>query len=240
MVDWASIDSKFSQCNNVLPWKILGRPDFIIFYYLRRLGCFLVWYICERLPIWPNNKKYRYIPRWLWRGYEITNPYSPPTLLVSCRMVPYISISLWIGNVNIFYGTIYIYSYASGEVEVDTLDGKVSAVEPIGIESNGIFLLGLFSSSSVTPSNFVIPTTGGSPFFTNSYWPKIIQISIWRSMESSHLLTRHFIRCQPECISCYLFVYISLQLKYNLADSNPGSPMIKGTLSFTLTNLSNS
>lgn len=35
----------------------------------------------------------------------------------------------------------------------------------------GSCLLGLFSSSKVTPSSFVIPTTAGSPFLTNSYWP---------------------------------------------------------------------
>lgn len=38
-------------------------------------------------------------------------------------------------------------------------------------EPSGIFLLGLFNSSSVIPSSLVIPTTGGSPFFTNSYNP---------------------------------------------------------------------
>ena len=99
-------------------------------------------------------------------------------------VILYISIHLWARNVNALYDTIYISSsYASGEVDVDTLDGVVSAVEPTGIESNGIFLLGLFNSSMVTPSNFVIPTTGGSPFLTNSYWPIFVQISIWEGHE---------------------------------------------------------
>jgi len=35
----------------------------------------------------------------------------------------------------------------------------------------GSFFLGRFSSSKVTPSSFVIPTTGGSPFLTNSHCP---------------------------------------------------------------------
>jgi len=54
--------------------------------------------------------------------------------------------------------------YASGEMEAAGSVGNAA-------ESISIFLLGLLSSSKVTPSNFVIPTTGGSPFFTNSYIP---------------------------------------------------------------------
>ncbi len=62
--------------------------------------------------------------------------------------------------------------YASGDVEVDTEAGIVSAMEPAGTDPHGIFLLGRFNSSIVIPSSLVIPTTGGSPFFTNSYMPK--------------------------------------------------------------------
>lgn len=62
--------------------------------------------------------------------------------------------------------------YASGEVEVDTEVEIVSVIELVGIDPNGIFLLGRFNSSIVIPSSLVIPTTGGSPFFTNSYMPK--------------------------------------------------------------------
>lgn len=62
--------------------------------------------------------------------------------------------------------------YASGDIEADTVFGIVSAVEPAGIEPSGIFLLGLFSSSIVILSNLVMPTTGGSPFLTNSYMPE--------------------------------------------------------------------
>jgi hypothetical protein len=62
--------------------------------------------------------------------------------------------------------------YTAGDVVAEAVDGSVSAVDPTGIDPKGIFLRGLFSSSIVMPSNFVIPTTGGSPFFTNSYWPR--------------------------------------------------------------------
>lgn len=41
-----------------------------------------------------------------------------------------------------------------------------------GIGRRGTSLRGLFNDSSVTPSlSLVIPTTGGSPFLTNSYRP---------------------------------------------------------------------
>jgi hypothetical protein len=68
--------------------------------------------------------------------------------------------------------------YASGDIEVETVgigpvpvcseDGK--GIDP-GI-GRGTSRRGLFNSSIVTPSNFVIPTTGGSPFLTNSYMPR--------------------------------------------------------------------
>jgi hypothetical protein len=41
----------------------------------------------------------------------------------------------------------------------------------VGKEPSGIARRGLFNSSIVIPSSFVIPTTAGSPFFTNSYKP---------------------------------------------------------------------
>ena len=66
----------------------------------------------------------------------------------------------------------YITYYASGDIEADKLDGTASGVELIGVDSKGIFLRGLLSSSIVIPSSFVMPTTGGSPFLTNSYMPE--------------------------------------------------------------------
>jgi hypothetical protein len=66
---------------------------------------------------------------------------------------------------------VYMSGYAPGDIPEDAVDGIVSAVEPRGVESRGILRLGLFSSSNVTPSSFVMPTTGGSPFLTNSYKP---------------------------------------------------------------------
>jgi hypothetical protein len=65
-----------------------------------------------------------------------------------------------------------IHAYqASGDADADAVEGRVSDVEPAGMDPKGIFLLGRFSSSIVTPSNFVMPMTGASPFFTNSYMP---------------------------------------------------------------------
>ena len=55
----------------------------------------------------------------------------------------------------------------------DVLAGSVTVVgdEASRSAAGAICLLGLFSSSNVTPSSLVIPTTAGSPFFTNSHWP---------------------------------------------------------------------
>ena len=62
--------------------------------------------------------------------------------------------------------------YASGDVELNTVGVVAVAVSSgMGVEPRRIFLLGLFNSAMVTPSNFVMPITGGSPFFTNSYIP---------------------------------------------------------------------
>lgn len=58
------------------------------------------------------------------------------------------------------------YEGGGAEVDVVASDGATA-----GVCGAGSFLLGRLSSSSVTPSSFVMPTTGGSPFLTNSYWP---------------------------------------------------------------------
>lgn len=48
----------------------------------------------------------------------------------------------------------------------------VVVVVDTSISSSGAScFLGLLRSSSVIPSSLVIPTTGASPFFTNSHWP---------------------------------------------------------------------
>jgi len=74
-------------------------------------------------------------------------------------------------------GRILCYNtmdYATGEVEAGIEEGNVSAVGEAGIVLRGTFLRGFFNSSNVTPSNLVIPTTGASPFLTNSYMPGIL------------------------------------------------------------------
>jgi hypothetical protein len=53
-----------------------------------------------------------------------------------------------------------------------TASGVGGAAGSFAVASmTGSFLLGLFKSSNVIPSSFVMPTTAGSPFLTNSYWP---------------------------------------------------------------------
>lgn len=60
--------------------------------------------------------------------------------------------------------------YASGDIDVEVVEEAVAAAISPGM-GRGTFLRGLFNSPNVTPSSLVIPTTGGSPFFTNSYIP---------------------------------------------------------------------
>jgi hypothetical protein len=57
--------------------------------------------------------------------------------------------------------------YAGGGAE---LDGVVDGESAAG-SGAGIFFHGRLRSSRVIPSNFVSPTTGGSPLWTNSYCP---------------------------------------------------------------------
>lgn len=53
-----------------------------------------------------------------------------------------------------------------------TVDGVVAtAGATLGASTVGTSFRGRFRSSRVTPSSFVIPTTAGSPFLMNSYWP---------------------------------------------------------------------
>jgi hypothetical protein len=66
---------------------------------------------------------------------------------------------------------IQVYSSPWRAALVDDVEEAASSATPVGIDPTGASLLGLFSSSSVTPSSFVMPTTGASPFLTNSYRP---------------------------------------------------------------------
>jgi hypothetical protein len=95
--------------------------------------------------------------------------------------------------------TCYTYrrklSHASGDIEVETVEDIVSAVDPIGIDiPRGTFLLGRFNSSIVIPSSFVMPTTGGSPFLTNSYIPIPMALDLFVPAEGIRgIFTRHFV-----------------------------------------------
>ena len=70
--------------------------------------------------------------------------------------------------------TITSLYHASGESDAETAVGTVPIVASVGKEPSGIARRGRFSSSIVTPSSFVIPTTAGSPFLTNSYKPSFL------------------------------------------------------------------
>lgn len=103
--------------------------------------------------------------------------------------------------------------------------------------------LGRFSSSSVIPFSFVMPTTGGSPFMTNSHWPMIVQSqplsqsTMRKKSDMSQILTRKLVSCQTESITDNLFVNETLELKANLVYSHSSSPMVERALSFAHTNL---
>jgi hypothetical protein len=65
-------------------------------------------------------------------------------------------------------------TYDPGNTDDGELFDVTAAVDPEarGKSGRGIARLGLFKSSMVIPSTIlVIPTTGGSPFLTNSYMP---------------------------------------------------------------------
>jgi hypothetical protein len=84
----------------------------------------------------------------------------------------------------------------------------------------------------------VMPTTGASPFLTNSYRPvKNIVSSCLHIIYIAWEVTRHFVCCQPECIAGNLLVYIPFHLKNDLAHCNSGGPIIKGSFPFTHTDL---
>ena len=56
--------------------------------------------------------------------------------------------------------------YEGGGAELEVVGGGAASTT-----SAGSFFHGRFRSSSVIPSSFVIPTTGASPLWTNSYCP---------------------------------------------------------------------
>jgi len=118
------------------------------------------------------------------------------------------------------YSTSHIY--APGDIDVDTASSELVGG---GNDPSGTALLGFFNSAIVTPDNLVIPTTGGSPFFTNSYMPA--RRSVPYSIMTDVGPTRHLVPSYPESVPCNLFVDISLQFEYDLADCNSRRPMIK-------------
>lgn len=75
--------------------------------------------------------------------------------------------------------SVHVYAEVLAVVAVDTSvaeggkDPGVEAGSLTAVSSRGSFFLGLFKSASESPfkPTFVIPMTGGSPFFTNSYNP---------------------------------------------------------------------
>ena len=77
-------------------------------------------------------------------------------------------------NVSLIYNSKVVYDtgvYAAGGGGAEADKPDIPSSDPAGGDPRGTFRLGLFSSSMVIPSSFVMPTTGGSPFLTNSYMP---------------------------------------------------------------------
>lgn len=89
-----------------------------------------------------------------------------------------------------------MYEYCNAVMYMYTLEKEIiycAGGEPSGSEGgdlfsefNGTSLRAFFNESSVTPfCNFVSPTIGGSPFFTNSYspvWEVLVSLSSYPSM----------------------------------------------------------
>lgn len=90
--------------------------------------------------------------------------------------------------------------------------------------------------SRVTPlPSFVMPTTGGSSFLTNSQRPGCNQYGQSQAMSRRPRLTRQFVASQSECLPSNLLVQVSLQLKHNATHWKPNSPVIEFTLTLTHT-----
>lgn len=90
------------------------------------------------------------------------------------------------------------------------------------------------------PSNFVIPTTGGSPFFTNSCWPVDVYTldqQPLKNVSCAGVHTRQFVSGQTEGVANDLLVEHTPDLEENLVDGYSGGPVIKRSLSFTHTHL---
>lgn len=103
---------------------------------------------------------------------------------------------------------------------------------------SGTSLLGRLRLSNVTPFwSFVNPTTGGSPFFTNSQSPrKIINTSIFENICGAER-TRKLVSCQSEGLPGDLLVNVTPQLKNNPAHRKPDGPVVELSLSLTHTHL---
>lgn len=81
-----------------------------------------------------------------------------------------------------------------------------------------------------------MPTTGGSPFFTNSHWPKT-PLAAAQKDKMIGSRTGQLVASQPKSVSNNLLVDSALDLEQDLADSHPRSPVVKRTFSFTHSHL---
>lgn len=103
----------------------------------------------------------------------------------------------------------------------------------------GTALRGFLRLSNVTPlPNFVIPTTGGSPFFTNSHSPTNFKSAYHSVIPNENIgHTRQFVSSQSECFPSHFFVQVTLQFKNNPTDRNSCRPVVEFSLSFTHSHL---
>lgn len=115
---------------------------------------------------------------------------------------------------------------------------EVVVVERVESSTAGSFFRGRFRSSSVIPSNFVMPTTGGSLFLTNSHCPK--STSQYSGLESDLQDSRtwQLVPSKPERIPDDLLVDEATNLKDNLVDGDSGRPMVERALALTHSHLS--
>lgn len=118
-----------------------------------------------------------------------------------------------------------------GAVLVDAAGGGTGAVC-----NSGSFFLGRFRSSNVMPSvSLVMPTTGGSPFLTNSHWPVIGLALDTETFQTLH--TWQLLPSKAKRILDDLLVEVSPDLKHNLVDRDSCRPMVETALSFTHSDL---
>lgn len=117
---------------------------------------------CRARPSTAINVLRNHFIRVLRSGTTLPRIIKPLTNVATAPLV-------WSTMVFIHKQTALATYAGGGAVLVDAAGGGTGAVC-----NSGSFFLGRFRSSNVMPPvSLVMPTTGGSPFLTNSHWPVI-------------------------------------------------------------------